>query len=207
MKFNISTFLGAVCLAIGFLGSQTTASAIPITGGLSFGGNATAQNSSNANVSDLTMATQIAFPNNSGPTAGFPLGQYTTTGSGDFASVTPGSTVIMAPLLIFASPQNLPINAFYSVGGFTFDLLTIATLPPVTSTALVLTGTGLFHKAGFTDTAGTYTLSLNTAAGTYSFSASGAALPDGGTTVALLGLGLVAVEAGRRMLSARSVRA
>ena len=138
---------------------------------------------------------------------GFPNGQYTTgSGSGSFSTVAAGTTVTMAPLLKFAAPQNLPLKPFYTVGGFTFDLLTVAVMGTTTSNALTLTGTGTFHGSGFTDTAGSYIATFNTAAGTYSFSASGASLPDGGTAVALLGLGLVAVEASRRLLGARQLK-
>ena len=203
MKLTINTFLGAACLAIGLVGSQTTASAIPITGGLSFSGNATPQNSTGVAQSNLTLATQVFFPTGQ---------QSVSNGTGSFSGIPYGTIVSMfvgQPLLNntlkFGAPQNTPILSFYTVAGFTFDLLTIAVGPDTTTpTTLSITGTGTFSGNGFTPTRGTYLAQFGTAGGSFSFAASGAALPDGGTTVALLGLSLVAIEAGRRVLGARS---
>ena len=199
MKLTISTFLGAACLAIGLLGSQPTASADMITGGVSFSGLFTPENSSGTAVTDLTQATQIAFPKgNMRPTA--------TGGTGSFSIVSYGDKVTMAPLLKFVTPTNLPLDPFYTVDGFSFALTSI-TIDEQTSTVLDLSGFGTFSGNGYTATAGNYIATFNTAAGTYSFSASGATIPDGGPAVALLGLGLVAVEASRRLLNSRSVKA
>ena len=199
MKFTLHSILGAVCLAIGVLGSQSTASAVAITGSLAFGGSATPQNALNQTTPDLRNATQIAF----GTT-------FVTGVSGTFASfVTPFiSPVTMAPLLKFASPQNVPLNPFYTVGGFTFALNTINVGPdPTTATTLSLSGRGTFTGNGFDATQGTYQLQIGTQGGVvFSFQANSMAIPDGGTTVALLGLGLVAIEIGRRTLSSRLVK-
>ena len=55
---------------------------------------------------------------------------------------------------------------------------------------------------GFDNTVGSYLFTANQAGGTFSFSSSQAAgVPDGGTTIALLGLALVGVGAVRRKLN------
>ncbi len=191
MKRTINTLLGVVCLAVGLLGSQTAALAVPLTGGIGFAGAATPQTSAGTTTFNLSLATQISFATGL---------VFVTSGSGSFSGLVPGSTVTMAPLLKFIAPQNVPIAAFYKVGAFTFDLSTISVIDQ-SSTLLDLRGTGIFHAAGFTDTPGTYLASFNVTSGNFGFFASSGTVPDGGSTVALLGLSLVAVVGIRRLLN------
>jgi hypothetical protein len=62
--------------------------------------------------------------------------------------------------------------------------------------------------AGFDPTPGTWAFSTQSAGGisqaSFTFSADTAAVPDGGPTVALLGIALGGMEAVRRMLRARA---
>ncbi len=84
-------------------------------------------------------------------------------------------------------------------GGVSFDLTTLNILfqnPAVD--ALTLTGTGVFHAAGFEDTDGTWTFSANgTNPGNFTFSSSNQAIPEP-SMLALLGLGLLGFVGSRR---------
>ena len=122
---------------------------------------------------------------------------------GDFASsVSDGDAVVMAQPYIF-SPST-PTPGLWSVGGFTFDLAT-STVDFRSSQALFITGTGTISGNGFMDTPGTWSFTTQTpfaGRGVFSFSSgsSAAGVPDGGTTVALLGLAFFCVELARRKL-------
>jgi len=85
---------------------------------------------------------------------------------------------------------------FISSPVFSFDLLSVGGSVPG-SNLLTLTGSGLFHLAGFADTPGTFYLSANEAGGTLSFSASHAAVPEPGS-LTLLGLGLFGLAGATR---------
>ena len=121
----------------------------------------------------------------------------------DFATfVTVGQTATFTAPWSFNSG---PLAALWSVGGFTFDLLSSAITFQDSGSVTVL-GTGTITGHGFTPTTGTWRFSTqDPPAGTvgtppqtvFSFSASTGAVPDGGTTVVLLGLSLVAVAAFR----------
>jgi hypothetical protein len=89
-------------------------------------------------------------------------------------------------------------TALWSVGGFTFDL--IATNVFQNSSVLLISGTGIVTGHGETFN-GTWMLSSQGPGvnGLFSFSAS-SNVPDGGATVALLGLSLAGIEGIRRKL-------
>lgn len=120
---------------------------------------------------------------------------------GDFSSVAVGDSVTMAQPWIF-SPST-PTPGLWSVGGFTYDL-TSATVIFQSADFLAISGTGTISGNGFEVTQGTWNFTSQTpsANGIFSFSAGTAAqgVPDGGTTVALLGLGLASLELIRRRL-------
>ena len=79
----------------------------------------------------------------------------------DFSFAGPGS----------ANYPVVPIAAFETDGGLTVDLLSI-TLNFQSPTGLVLTGSGIFHLAGYDSTPGTFVFSANQSGRTFSFSAS-----------------------------------
>lgn len=172
------------------------AQAIPITGGISLAGGYIAEDNSGVAVTDLTLATQIDFNINSG------LG-IATGGSGTFASIAYGTPVQfnIADELVFDPGLNPVLMPLFTVSGFSFDLLTATEVSGTTPDTLTIRGTGNFYAAGYDTTAGTFVATFNTAANTFSFSASGATtVPDGGSAVALLGIALVGVEGLRRKL-------
>lgn len=124
---------------------------------------------------------------------------------GDFASfVNDGDVVTMAIPYIFT--PSTPTPGLWSVGGFTFDLSS-STVVLQNSTFLAISGTGTLSGNGFEPTPGTWTFTSQTPAtkrGLFSFSAGTAAVPgvpEGGTTVALLGFALAGIEVIRRKLA------
>jgi len=124
-------------------------------------------------------------------------------GTGDFAGIAPGTQATMAQPWIF-NPST-PTPGLWSVGGFTFDLLT-ATVVTQNAQFLSISATGIVSGNGFDPTAMEWSFTAQSAGGRpgtiFSFSANGVAVPDGGATVALLGLALTGVEVLRRKLKA-----
>jgi hypothetical protein len=91
------------------------------------------------------------------------------------------------------NPVSVPITAFLSVSGFTFDLLTLNVVSQ-TIDNIVLAGTGLMKWAGFDNTPGIFTLSSDSGSTRFAFSAGAHSVPAPGTlglvALGLLGLGL-----------------
>ena len=83
-----------------------------------------------------------------------------------------------------------PITGFEMMASpvFSFDLVSVSVLAQ-SANLLTLTGTGLFHLTGYENTPGSFYFSGNEAGGTFSYSASEAAVPEPGT-MTLLGIGL-----------------
>jgi protein with PEP-CTERM/exosortase system signal len=98
---------------------------------------------------------------------------------------------------------STPTSSLWSVGGFTFDLLT-STIVMRGSGTLAVSGTGRISGNGFDTTDGSWSFTTQNpgSLGTFSFSAAGLAVPDGGSAVALLGLALMGIEVLRRKLKA-----
>src|SRR5678816_2047777 len=119
---------------------------------------------------------------------------------GDFSAfVNDDDAVAMAVPYIFT--PSTPTPALWSVGGFTFDLDgSVVVLQ--NADFLIITGTGTITGNGFDPTEGSwrFTAQSPSADGVFSFSSSGDfnGVPDGGSTVALLGLGLTCVWMIRR---------
>lgn len=150
---------------------------------------------------DVTTMTGTPSPGVNGPiTAGSATGDFLTVLdlNGDVGSMrdfsfagTGSGNFPVAPLLSFEVFPNL-----------TFNLATLAVVSQ-SSSVLVLQGTGTFVAPGFDPTPGTFILTGQTAAGaSFSFSASqaasGASVPDGGSTLSLIGAALLAIAAARR---------
>ena len=121
---------------------------------------------------------------------------------GDFEGfVADEDAVTMAMPYIFTPSTATP--GLWSVGGFTFDLAS-STVVLQNANFLLISGTGTITGNGFDPTEGTWSFTAQSpsANGVFSFSASGDfnPVPDGGSTVALLGLGLTCVWMIRRKI-------
>jgi hypothetical protein len=113
-----------------------------------------------------------------------------------------GDQATMAtPWTFLPPPGGQP--ALWSVGGFTFDL-TSATVITQNATFLNISGVGTVSGNGFEDTTAGWAFTTQNAGGTgnfFSFSANTATgVPDGGSTVSLLGCALLGLATLRRKL-------
>ena len=118
---------------------------------------------------------------------------------GDFAAfVNDDDAVAMAAPYIFT--PSTPTPGLWSVGGFTFDLAS-STVVLQNADFLLISGTGTITGNGFDPTPGTWSFTTQSpkSNGGFSFSSSdGFVAPEGGSTVALLGLGLTGLWMIRR---------
>ena len=119
--------------------------------------------------------------------------------SGSFASF-----VNVNDTATFAFPWSFnsgPIALFWQVDGFTFSLIA-SNIVFQGGGFLNVFGTGTITGHGFDPTAGTwnFTVQDDPSNGVFSFSGGSEAIPDGGATVALLGLALAGIEGIRRKL-------
>lgn len=171
--------LGLTLAAAGLM--TITAQAVPITGDIfiaSFGSYASVDQTANT----VTFVDTSAAPGNA----------LVGGGTGDFASLMPGPTYVTYVNFTY-NPLSVvnPIWSTVTVGLASFDLTSITSISESAS-GLVLTGTGIISLAGFDNTAGTWSFGANTTDGTtFNFSSTTmAGVPDGGTTVVLLGAAL-----------------
>ena len=159
---------------------------------------------------DIQFAGEVQFDTNSLATATrvntwfdvFHNAGFTnvTSSTDDFGAILPGTQAAMAQPWIFNPSTATP--GLWSVGGFTFDLLS-STIVTQNASTLFVEGTGIVSGNGFDPTSMEWSFSTQTS-GTamFSFSANGVAVPDGGSAVALLGLALTGIELLRRKLHA-----
>jgi len=153
----------------------TAALANPIVGSVSFLGINTLNG-------PLDTATQVTATN-----------AIVGSASGDFAL----NGVGLNDPVTFATPFNLnsgAVASFWSVGGFTFDLISSAI---VTQNAnfLNVSGTGTINGYLYDPTPGTWNFTIPGAGanGIFSFAAATTYVPEGGMTAVMLGLGLLAL--------------
>ena len=196
MKSKLRTTLGAVLLSLAFGGAAHAAS---ITGSINFaagpGGGVTYGPGNN-----LATADQILSFDN-------PL---VTEASGSFAAIPTGTSVsFTTPYTFDPSTAYSPLWSVSS-GGTTFSFnLNSSFIEVQNSGFLAITGTGVFTGTGFEATPGVwrYTSQAPSADGRFSWSSSaapdGRTVPDGGTTVALLGASLLGLHGARRKFGKR----
>ena len=177
------------------LGLTLTAQAIPIVGGISLSGNVTYP------VPDIDTAT--AFQSFSGVTVSSVSGSYGVAG------VAPGTDVSMSAFSFnpFAPAGLIPLWQTTSGTAASFDLTSLGPIAQGNG-FLILTGEGTLHLSGFDNTPGYWRFSSQQGDTTFSFSSSNGALtpsnagvPDGGTTVMLLGAALSGLALIRRKLA------
>ena len=166
--------------------SATVAQAALIKGTIGLSGQYTVDNS------DLTAATEIAF----GSTFAF-------GGTEDLDLGTTPVSVAMATSLTFDPLFTVTSNPLWSVGGFKFELGSLAVTNQATD-SLALSGTGTLSKTGFEDTNGTWVASFNTSGTSFTWSSSTNSVPDGGATLSMFGLSLLGLGLARKKLMANS---
>ncbi|HEX5491531.1 MAG TPA: VPDSG-CTERM sorting domain-containing protein [Candidatus Udaeobacter sp.] len=120
--------------------------------------------------------------------------------TGDFSGIALGTQALMATPWTFNPSTFTP--GLWSVGGFTFDLLSSVVITQ-TPNFLNISGTGTISGNGFDPTTANWAFTVQDAGGIhpfFSFSANAATqgVPDGGSAVAMLGIGLGLVELIRR---------
>ena len=168
-----------------------TLQAVPITGNIGFSG--TAQ----LNTTTVQTATEVV--------SWFPT--VVNAESGSFSSVAIGSDVLLASPWLFNSG---PLNNFWRVGGFTFDLLS-STISLRQGLFLDVSLIGTVTGNGFTDSpfTGTFQVGDPSANGDTTFterlSFTNAAVPDGGSTLIMLGLTGLAMALVKRHLRFREM--
>ena len=190
---TILVFLALGLISCAFCVQQ--AQAVPVTGAITFAGGVELDtgsvNTATAVVSWLDQSPSFAMPTVQGA-------------SGNFAGLdNPPQTATFAFPWVFGS--GTPV--LWSVGGFTFNLIASSIVSQIGDGNLLVTGTGYISHAGFAPTSATWFFSVqdDPADGVFSWSGGSEAIPDGGATVALLGLALAGIEGIRRKLrSAKS---
>ena len=182
-RLTIIAAVAAVAMAL-----SPSVQAIPVTGVIGFSGTAQLDGTSVGNSSEV-----LAWnPDN-------------TTGisSGSFAGLT-GSAVTLAAPWFFTSG---PLASFWSVGGFTFNLTSSSVvLNSGGFLAVLLVGTVVSANFDTTAFIGRVTIqdpaTVNTGLFHYTESLSFNAVPDGGTTILLLGAALSGLALIKRRLTA-----
>lgn len=188
--------MGLTAALCGFLGVGAQAIAIPISGSIGFYGGAVLDDASIADATGVSTWNMIRV-------FGVTPGSSLDTTVDIFDSVT------MADGWSFDSPQT----ALWSVGGFTFDL-TSSWIVAQNSAFVSVAGTGVLHGNGFEATLGEWyftSFGNDQSRRKFTFSATDSieltiptnpsvpnnpnvpSVPDGGTTLLLLGGGMVAV--------------
>ena len=176
-----------IAATLAVLALASTAHAQKINGTIGFTGSATL-NSSNLNSATTVMTW-------SGTTAAQPI-----TGNFASAGIVAGTPVTFTPNWVFVTG----LNSLWTVGPFTFNYSSGASTVTTFNgqTFLGVSGTGIIKGTGFTDTPGTFSFTAQTpgVASVFTFSASGTAVPDGGASVALLGLSLIGLGGASRLV-------
>jgi hypothetical protein len=174
--------------------------ATPVTGNIGFTGGVTYDTSSAGTATEVTSW----------------INPIVTLTSGVFATPSPFAVASGTPVSFTGSTWSFnsgAISSFWSVGGFTFNLVSSVIvsqqpgLNPGQTGYVVVSGTGMVSGNGFTPTVMDWSFtSQDPKAGSnpdsWTFSASANSVPDGGATVMLLGLALSAVALLKKKLTA-----
>ena len=184
MKKMLVTLVGAVAV----LALVQTVQGVPITGAIGFAGN--------ANLNTGTAATATTVVSWSGAFTPNPVVQSV---SGAIAGIIPAQTQI-----VFAAPWNFTVSSaitpFWNVlgtPGINFQLLSSQFVRGILggNPYVAIAGTGILNATGYDATTWNFSVTFQDpstvpANQTFTFSASQASVPDGGTTVMLLGAAL-----------------
>jgi hypothetical protein len=191
---------GAVAAFIAF---SATVQATSITGSINFEGGTIDLNGPISTATTITAFGGFSIVN----------GNAGVAPTGSFAG-TQGSAVTFAGAPLVFSPSSSyvdnPVLWTFTFGGniYSFDLTSVVSSVGV-GPSLNLAGSGILTISGgvYTPTAGTFSLSATGAGSgplneTFGFTAGNSAVPDGGTTVMLLGVALSGLGLLRKKLAA-----
>jgi hypothetical protein len=197
MKKKIN-YLGAIALA-GLL-SAVPASAVLISGSVGWTGNYSPVEADGVTPTTLALADGLVFNT--------PAAMTNTTGDfltvlGPASSLTPIAIDLNNPFVFdpfvggptgfsWGAPAGGPYLSTFTLGSVSVDVQN--------STALNLSGMGTLTLDGYSPTPGVFELTANRSGASFTFSGSNAAVPDGGSTIALMGLGLLGFGTGRKFL-------
>jgi hypothetical protein len=175
MKNSLIRIAAALLLALAI---SSAAKADPINGTIGFIGT----NFSTDDNADFTLATK--FTSFTAYTSG--------PGTGDYSSVTTFLPVTFTPFS-FSDSGVTPLWSFTLSGiTYSFDATTVSV--QTTPNSIIAQGNGIASITGKDDTAGSWIITANGIGGAaLTFSAS-TAVPDGGMTAMLVGLGLVGMS-------------
>jgi len=185
MKNKLAVIIGGIAAMLAAASVQAT----PITGSIALGGIATLNSQETA-------------------VTGWPF-VYVLADSGSFNSVNSYTLVNMTSSLWTFSPSpGTALSDAWNVDGFTFNFLTDSSTQ--SGNFLDITGTGTISASGYATTTFDWTLASETVDGLAEFTftatagapagGNGQPVPDGGLTVAFLGLALAGIEGLRRTL-------
>ncbi len=178
MKNTLSTFAGASLLALVLV---TQVMAVPITGSVSFNG------APNFNALPIAGSTKIVSYDSAWVAVGQQTGIYTAV-----ADLTP---VVFSPFVF--SPATQAVNPLWSFSsaGLTYSFTTSSMIANFNAPLNIwnIGGKGTLRATGYEDTAGDWNFSTGQIGQSFYFGSAAAAtpaVPDGGMTVLMLGLGL-----------------
>ena len=181
MKMKILTLMGAAAI----LALAQTTQAVPITGAIGFAGN--------ANLNTGTAATATTAISWFGAFTPNPVVQSV---SGAIATILPAQTqvVVAAPWNFTTSAVYAPFWSVLGTPGINFELLNTEYMRGVLggNAYVAIDGTGVLSAPGYDPTPWSFSVTFQDPStvpdnNTFTFSASQASVPDGGTTAVLLG--------------------
>jgi len=188
MKMKLITIAGAALLCMAL--AQST-QAVLITGNMGFTGRVTYDTTS---AGTATEVVNWVTPTVNGT-------------SGAFTTIANGTSVNLVSPWFFNTASA--INSFWSVGGFTFQLLSSSVTAQGSGSLgwVIVNGTGIVTGNGYDATVLGWSFtsqdpSVTQNPTTFTFSASANSVPDGGATVMLLGIALSGVALLKRKLVA-----
>ena len=184
------TAMAAAVTTMLLAAGSNAAHAVPINGTINFRENGTALLTGGAgqNGYNTAVATGVNWANNVGNI-------QVTTFTGNITGLTAYTTT--GNLSDFTFNPSTAVNPLWTMGGYSFAATSFS-IAVQNSSFLNVSGVGTMSKAGFDNTAGTFTYTANaTGLDSFSWAASSSAVPLPGT-LALFGLGLAGLGLTRR---------